>query len=860
MLEMPSSFKDTNQDTTPQEERWLWSLTEPDPNSEGRHRFRDGFHEQLSGAELACLSRRLLARGSLKLPPSLEAELLCMALAEGVVPLGAQVREALANCGIPGPDDQALIPAPVPWTACGLLSSPITLALDSPVVHAFLVQQGEQVNEVLVIGRGCGEMRRRLQDVAFLAALASPRPSRELEEHERKQLEREAENAEADGEVETAARLRRCIEAFCRFEPAEVLDGLIWLSRSVVDPNTGFPLAATGGKDYLEDPFLLLVQELRKLARTSALLQLHTVSPAQVQRFRPSLRPGLFFDQDHAHPDRPLVAAVGPVWAEDEPLTLEIPLRVLESDLFQQVERTLVRARAERTKADAQDRWRFHERHRKEDQNALDEYHCLPPDLKEERDREVHRLNLRVNHELGVEYVLRKPDFKTGKWYFQVNLPSLVRDATVWAERMARVYSKVEAAENDNRLRRLAVGFLLDRALRGLGPVEGDPSWPELADWQQRVRPLLLQTWQTALDRAVAGEASRFATRRLFFLASFGAGKVTIRPYYLFVNTTGVLDSRGPVQRLVDRIDHLTNREMREDHGKKALQHLEAALGPDPNLGDETVAVLLNEALQAAPQAAAQKLCAHLIGLAPPAPTAAEEANPLLAQQVLSTVESLMAVGAWHAAAYHLIAFLAGAVAKLPPFRLEQNQLPDVPCRFLLLCGQLDPDPAPAWDLVKRWLERWQKNPHDPALPDHVRQAMELAHDWGKEERYLAKCLGSRDGRGKARPRVWPSTKLKDAIRMGPTAAAWESLLEHGGDALRAAAAIARARRFPNERTPARRMYRLLGDALARVMAGSNGAALGREVQELSSPLLGAEHYLEEHDRRSGENWGGATS
>jgi hypothetical protein len=831
----------------------------------------DAVRDKLGPRYLHALCTRLLRGGDLPVAEARQrAELICLALAEGVLNLDDQVSRFLEAQGIAGPNDQTLLPAPITWTQRGVLSSPLTLSLGSPVIHAFLVQQGEQVNQVLVVGRGVGEARRRLYDAAFLAALASPRPGRELEAHEITRLEEVVEQAEKEGEVDKTAMLKRCIEVLRGSEPAEVLDGLIYLSRHAVNPYTGNLLPVSDSRDYMQDPFTLLVQELRQLAQTSSLVQLHTLGPDQVQAVRPTLEAKVFHDQAGRDPDRSPVACVVPVYDTIGDLTFTLPPRVLDTNEFRRLERTMLQYRAERTKADARDRHDFHRRHREQDQDALNEYQALSPEQRAERNKETFQLTLRVDHELGVEYTLKKPHERSGEWHYKINLPSLIKEATAWMERMERIYGQVEAAEQDGRLRRLAVGYALDRALRGLGPLPGDPDWPEMADWQQRVRPLLLHAWKEALEQAGASPASRYATRRLCFFTTFRGGRALVRPHYLFLNTTSVLDGRGPVGRLVDRIDHLDQKAVKvvpgpsqegagpapeqqrlERRREEVESRLELALGDEQKtLGTEALADALATALRYDPAAATRRLCEYFLHRRPEALPEVAGADPWLGGQALAIVQGLLDIGAWHGALRHLVNFLNGVAKGHPAFQLKPNQLPEVPCSFLVLCGLVDHDPAEAWELVKRW---WDDYRHKRHLPDHVRGAIALAEGW--EPGYLARCLAA-GGRAAGKGQVLQSKHRKEAGRADPTAAALPSLLDESDDLLRAAVALQQARNFPRQRTSARRMYRLLGDALARVMASTRGAAVDTQVQELSSLLLGAEHYLDENKPQFGEKGG----
>src|SRR5262249_3734419 len=156
--------------------------------------------------------------------------------------------------------------------------------------------KGEEVSEVLVVGRGAGEVRERLYDIAFLAALAAPFFPREATEHELQQLERRADEAARAGRHQEAEQVRAFVTAWRDTQPAEVLDGLIWLSRRAVFPQVRVPLPALAGGQDLDSPFTVLVQELRALAQSSALVQLHEAEPAALEWLKKDVTTGLLFD------------------------------------------------------------------------------------------------------------------------------------------------------------------------------------------------------------------------------------------------------------------------------------------------------------------------------------------------------------------------------------------------------------------------------------------------------------------------------------------------------------------------------------------------------------------------------------
>ena len=145
-------------------------------------------------------------------------------------------------------------------------------------------------------------------------------------------------------------------------------------------------------------------------------------------------------------------------------------------------------------------------------------------------------------------------------------------------------------------------------------------------------------------------------------------------------------------------------------------------------------------------------------------------------------------------------------------------------------------------------VERWHRDPDDPRVPARVAKSLRLAEQW--EEGYVQKCLAP--GGDKRRVLTSEASKRAKGLRAGRIGAL-PSLLEQARDATAAAAALQKSLDFPRRRCTARRMYRLLGDALARVMASTAGGYFDSQVQELSSLLLGAEHYLDEKKYQMGK-------
>jgi hypothetical protein len=848
-LRLPTDrLRNPNADLTPADERWLTDNAAQ--------------LDTLAPEELGALCQRFLrTEGLCVLSGEEQSHLLCCGVATGVIPPNDQeVCRFFKNHGVPSPSDRTFIPAPITWTLRGLLSSPFTLSLDSPEVHIFLVEQGEKVVEVLVVGRGVGEMRRRLYDAAFLAALAVPRYSGMVPQEELDRLQEEARRMEERGDTEKAHQIERYRRILQDFEPAEVLDGLIWLSRNAVNPATGVLLAGAGAYTDMDDPFDEMVREIRRLAETSGLVHLHTLTPKNAQEFHPSLQEGVFFDK-HNDQDRSVVASAGPIFGDRhgeigkvEFLMPWMPFG--QSPLFKRIEHTLVMSRAERTLADAEDRLRFHRAQCSKYKRQLEEYEALSCEDKKERDKETFQLSQRVDHETVTKVTLRKPTTRTGIVYYNEILPDLLKQGTWWEKRTSRIRDNVELAKKDGRLKRLAIGFLVDRAMRDLSPLPGDPLVPGQEDWQKQVRPLLLHSWVSRLRESGVQDPAQYATRRLFFRTTFRGGALAVTPHYLFVNSTSVLDSRGAVQRLIDRIDRLVTDT--PDDGKKAetaCKRLKAALKPSGTLKPLQREAAFRDSFYYDPEQTARRLVRHLVELREEQVARSDEENPMISRHVLALVASLTCVGAYHAAMRHVLHVLEPALEdeQHAALGLTANKLPEIPCLFLLLVAMVDPSPTGSWDLVEQWYDRWRKRRkrgNNAALSERVRKAIVLAESW--EPGYLGSCLR---GGGKNR-RVRESDARKKAEKAKSAPAAIPALLEQGRDAMRAAFALMQARDFPRSRTPTRRMYRHIGNALAWVMASNNGAFADEDVQELSDLLLGAELDLNEETRRLGRPGG----
>lgn len=816
--------------------------------------------------QISVLCQRLLATGEVPgLKPEVVPHVLCIALAAEAP--GVKPDDLLRVCAaqdIPLPDDTSLIPEPIAWTLRGVLSSPVTLSLDSPVIHVFLVMQGEQVDEVLVVGRGCGEVRRRVYDAAFLAAMAAPLFDLDVLNDRIRELEQAAGEAESQGDDRAAGQCRqrvRWLAGLRKHPPAEVLDGLIRLSRHAVDPYTNVPVkglgrapddgpaeGASSSISDVDDMFVLLVQELRGLAQASSLVEVHEVTPEEVKLFRPRPSYGngddaVTFHDTNPAPDRSVVAAVGGVWEIDR-LQFGVPGYVFASDLYRRVSKVMFESKVARTLADAEDRYRFYDQHCRENGVRLEQYKSLSEAERKKKDAEDIRLDVRVDIESGRQVALRRPDFVKGGEYYHNILPRLLEREGTWRERMRRIIVSVNRAREDGRLERLVRGYLLDRAMRNLPPGAGDPTWPRLARWQERVRPLLLHAWQEFLQkkRGVADPAS-YATRRIFFTTRFDDdGRTVIWPQYLFVNTTSVMDLSGPVQRLVDRIDRLEAKPgpAESDDDRKRL---DAALSSETSVlcpGDR--AVELRNALLRDPVSAVGRISRHFVESRTEATPPSGQPDPMLARRTLEAAAGLERIGAFYGAMRCFAEFLDEAVREPPPpeFDLPENRLPEVPLQFVLLRALVDPNDRPVADLV----DQWRAGAGTPPL---VGQALELAERW--EAGYIETCLAAL--RDKDKKETATSEALRVSLRGETGLSAVPGLLEGAQDAIDAARETLRARQGSSGRAEPRRMYRLLGEALARITVLTKGVYVQDDVQEISDLLLGAEHYLNEKGRQA---------
>lgn len=819
---------------------WVEEQTDPDMTPAALAGDYRTLRHRAPLAVLEGLTRELLEGGDAPgLTADQQAELLGVALA---IPLHVppdRVRQVARD--LPPPTDDTLVPAPLPWTQQAVLGSPETVGLDSPVIHAFLVETGETVNEVLVVGRGLGEVRKRVNEIAFLAGLAIRRQAERID-----RVYHEAQGLRSRGLADEADRYERFAWELERTHPAQLLDGLIWLSRRAIDPDHQVHLPGPAAEDSQGDPFRLLVDELRRLDRESALVYLHNVSPDEVARFRPGrYKPkdfpkgsaGLFYDPND-DPDRATVAAAQlvRVAAFNDAVEFTVPAPVFGPDSrFAAVAATFLESKLAQAEADAQMRLdfytrRFHEADRQlaayeEAQRAgrqaqLEQFHA-----------EEHRLDYGVDHEVGVIFRLPKPDFVTGLRFYTTILPSLRQTHGQWRDRMQAILHNIRLARTEGRLERLAINYFVDRALRNLPALPGDPAWPGLEAWQQGVRPLLLRAWRAALTDQRA-KPEDYRTRRLFFTATLEAkGEttwVTVRANYLFVNTTSVIDTRKPVHRLCDRLDAVqpTPAPAPADFSDQALA---VALSP----GSSNVrAELFRHALLADPRQAVGRVLTRGLSARPLTDLSAAGPNPYRARHLLQQVDSLLYVGANHAAMRLLVEFLDDAIRRppRPDFTLGDNCLPEVPTRLVLLYTLVNERQARPWRQVQDIL----RNPDAASLPPRVKDAVALAERW--EPGYLARCAEKAE--------LCTSERMKEALRAGDKAGAVSTLLDEASAGLRAAAALSKARKLPRERSDARRLYRLLGDALGTVMACPWGSALDFEVQELTTRLLGAPHRI----------------
>jgi hypothetical protein len=830
-VRLPSDrLRDPSLPLTQEDERWL---------AEDYPAARDG----LVPEDFTALAQRLLKCHELPgMLPHLQLEHMALALAEGTPDLDDDpAREFLRAKEYLDSSDESPVPDPIDWTVRGVLSSPITLSLDSPVCHAFLVKKGSQVQEILVVGRGCGLVRRRLYDAAFLAALAAPLYDQEKREQYIRALTEAAAKAKDPAEADN---LREQARAWATHFPADVLDGFIRLSRFAVAPSGGIPVANVAGMATdLNDPFVLLEEELRLLDRTSANLELHEVSWEQTEEFRARLViHGLFYDKNN-DPRRDMVVSVWPIHAEDETVAFRIPERLFDSEQFRSLRSAFLEAEVERTRVDADDRYRFFATQARDSREKLDKYHeqcqTLPPDELELVNQEEVRLDVKVDMATGTLIALREPKFVPRQEYYEDHLPELCENEESWRDRMKRILDNLAQAKQDGRLDRIITGYLLDSALRNLPALDGDAPLPGLADWQARVRPALLGAYRSALKGCGAAEPRQCRTRRVFFLfARQPWGRQAppapiVRPHYLFVNTTSVVDARHPVRRLADRIDLLRPGKPpagARDTGEllgKALDPENTILKPLDRLA------AIRQALMEDPQSTAEGLAKYFLArserLGPP-----PGGDPRHARRVLEGSLSMLVVGAFHGAMRIVRQFMDKALAGTDQgdFALQENHLPELPCWFIELSAIVDEDPAPSMELVERW--------RAGGGADHIEEAFKLAEQW--EPGFVDRWIASRRA-GKGEPTSQAMRKAE--LSQDPTSSV-PGMLDEVWDMVHAALELNAARACPREAVNGRRMYYLLGEALGRVMAMPKGIFVGDDVQELCDILLGCEHSQRE--------------
>jgi hypothetical protein len=734
-----------------------------------------------------------LASGAVNVPVSESAEILAQAVA-----IGVRDREIARQLSSSGASTPTWMPHPpsgnLHWTVLAALEGRSLLTLDSPSVVAWFLAVDDRIDEVIIIGRGTPRLQAKLNELAMNAALALPR--------------------------DTSALL---------------LDGLIWITGDIYADffEPGPSRWNAEDKELAADAFALLKIEFEALQQESALVEVFSASnSARVKsELLGNLRPleararSESRDMILRGPREDPIAAVVPIRTRRMPLPFGVPFAaaLLSTPEFDLLYSRALEDSLERTRAHAQRRLTFYREHFEQHTRQHDYYRALPPAERSRLDKDNVVVNQEINFETATTIMMTVAREISGHEYYNQNLPALVAQDKLWLERMNRVIHSIERNldENKSGTKRLIAARLIDMVIRDLSP-----SNPELREpfraFQRMARPYLLHRVRSACEHAHVDPA-RLRGRRLVFGLRIDTRESSIRPYWVWTSSTGVIDlpASGDIARVIDHSDGVSNR--REGPSTVPARTVQDLVGEPSQQAIETAlkALMLLNPVQTALDFVETS---HSLFYSRSSVDTVD-LRALNAFDILEDVNALMAAGALGPALRTVIE--AAAVA---PDR-QVDVLPELILQLLQLAAVAYPqDTNDVWETLKRWTQ----GSIDFDVRSLVKQSVDLLNRM--EPGYLELCI--------AEKRVATSaqmSQLLETLKRDPSKQA-QRRRRRASRAISTCLALRKYVEKRGELPTGRVLYKRLAPALLNAVRLNLGNVYDARISDFLDLVVGAQH------------------
>jgi hypothetical protein len=392
-----------------------------------------------------------------------------------------------------------LAPAPLAWGPMAALAPQVYAALSSSLVRAWVTVDDQGPTEVLVVGEGLPEIRRRVLRAALEASL-------------RMNGLADTDAADLVGDVVGVGIIR--LSAGSASKRAAIDIPPVFDARQVATSLRSSPTVQGALRDF--------IGLLRKLARETNLVTVEEIRHRDVEAFDQAFRN--LAERAASQPDTAFLRRPGLTRSEtarDEMVTLlpclrtaragdfaegssvglELSPDLLETESYQRLEQAHQQAMAHRLTIDAMLRRDRLVEEIERFRADLDAYTRTAPEERSIFYEPTVLLVERFEELLGITIKLAEPEEVDTARYYEVNMPQVIALRESWVEKLTELIDNLQTAINRPYApaRQIAAGRFLDTALRGVTPDESPTTARAFEQWRREIQPMLWFEWRRAL-------------------------------------------------------------------------------------------------------------------------------------------------------------------------------------------------------------------------------------------------------------------------------------------------------------------------------------------------------------------------
>jgi len=371
-------------------------------------------------------------------------------------------------------------PSSLAWGPRANLAPEAGAAMDSPIMDAWVFEDGQSLGKVLIIGQGLPAIREQVLADAFMASLRVGCLDTDMVNIGVIQVERPTDQREANP---------------LPFNPLGGAAGA---------------LAGEGSREALQE----LAGVLAKLANSTGLVRLHKLPlqrhvqmDEEIRRRaerRPNDPPVVWALAAPSSADEADVVGLVPYLEIPEPATtLLLPLSasLLESDWYRRLEELHRRVTFKRAEFDLGARVNYHRKEIERLEGDSKAYFDTPKESRDEIWGSTVELTVEYDFEADRAIQLPFPVYVRAEEFYRDHVPAQIKEHERWKERLSGYLANLLDADASPEapVRRLVSGYFLDAAIRDRRP-HGNPALTSAFEaWSAQVQPMLWFEWRRLL-------------------------------------------------------------------------------------------------------------------------------------------------------------------------------------------------------------------------------------------------------------------------------------------------------------------------------------------------------------------------